>query len=296
MSDQITINAPYARVIEVAENRDDGEYFSTVDGRTTYWSAITGTTFALHPAVTADGEAVTTSVTVPFSQPSYAPLEAGIVAWELAGAANVDLTWTAVTARPEPGVRSLLATDAEMRGVVDPFAAAWVQANAVTPRQQGGERRLLDDNDLDAWWVYTYRRNEVNGWLERAGAPIIAPSVFLFIDGKSTPGITRAMMWRPGVATIFPDGAIDSVVVSQADNRSVRIVSWPALSEVIGPFLQTVEAAFDDGCVGLLALTVASSPAAFAAYEDAGLAAIDPPVERAAPGAVFGRSEPHRVI
>lgn len=286
MATHFTINAPYPSVIEAAENRHDGEYFSSVDGETTYLSTLTGTTFTLGPGPVQG----TTGMDVPYAQPSYAPLEAGIVAWALTAALGTDLRSLDSVARPDRGVRSVLATDATMRAFIDPIVTDWCAQNeALSPtRPAGGGDLTVPGEALHAWWMYTYRRSEVNGWLEQAGANIVAGGLFLFVDDATPPQVARSAVWSPGVSTIFPDGAIDVVVVTQQANHALRIVRWPDLCDVLAPFLQPVEAAFDDGSVGLLALTVERSAMAFNAYERAGLDALAGPTAQAKPGTVFG--------
>ena len=283
MAAHFTINAPHRAVVEAAENRHDGEYVSSLDGFTTYVSALTGTTFRFFPGANDR----TTDVEIPYGQPAYAPLEAGLFGWALAAALGTDLRSKFAVARPDPGTRSVLATDETMRAFVDPIAADWREqneANSVVRLPTNGGLTLPEEA-LHAWWMYTYRLGEVNGWLEQAGANIVASGVFLFVDGSAPPQVTRAAVWNPGVATIFPDGAIDAVVVTQT-NHPLRIVRWSDLCDVLAPFLQTVEAAFDDGSVELLALTVERSALAFAAYERAGLNVLAGPTARAKPGTV----------
>ena len=300
MPPHFTINAAFGRVVEVGENRHDGEYFSSVGGSTKYISAITGTTFTMMP-----GANDRTLVSVPFAQPGYAPLETGIVCWSLAAAAETDITsgtsgasgasgasGTSGTelARPEPGIRPILATDETMRAFVDPVAMNWLgQDRHLAAVSAGGTDVLtMNADDLHAWWMYTYRRNEVNGWLEQARANIVAPNIFMFVGHETPPLVTRASLWAPGVATIFPDGAIDVVVVTLPQDEGLRIVEWAGLSDVLAPYLQRVEAAFDDGSVDLLALTVEASAQAFAAFDDSQLETLAGPASRAQPGSVFG--------
>ncbi len=285
MPPHFTINAAFGRVVEAGENRHDGEYFSSVGGSTTYTSAITGTTFTLAP-----GPNDRTLVSVPFAQPSYAPLETGIVCWSLAAAAETDITSGTELARPEPGVRPVLATDETMRAFIDPVAINWLgqDRHHATVSVNGSDTLTMNGDDLHAWWMYTYRRSEVNGWLEQAGANIVAPNIFMFIGREVPPLVTRASMWTPGVATIFPDGAIDAVVVTLPHDEGLRIVTWAGLCDVLAPYLQRVEAAFDDGSVDLLALTVEASAPAFAAFDEADLETLAAPTSRAQPGTVFG--------
>lgn len=285
MPSHFTINAAFGQVVEVGENRHDGEYFSSVGGATTYTSAITGTTFKLAP-----GPNHCTVVSVPFAQPSYAPLEAGIVCWSLAAAAETDIASDTDFARPEPGVRPVLATDETMRAFVDPVVINWLGQDRrhATVSTSGSDALTISGDDLHAWWMYTYRRSEVNGWLEQAGANIVAPNIFMFIGGEEPPLVTRASMWTPGVATIFADGAIDAVVVTLPDDERLRIVPWAGLRDVLAPYVQRVEAAFDDGSVDLLALTVEASARAIAAFDDTDLETLAGPSRRARPGTVFG--------
>lgn len=288
MPPHFTINAAFGRVVEVGENRHDGEYFSSVGGSTKYISAITGTTFTLMP-----GSDDRTLVNVPFAQPGYAPLETGIVCWSLAAAAETDIASGASgteLARPEPGIRPILATDETMRAFVDPVAMNWLgqDRHHATVSAGGSDVLTMNGDDLHAWWMYTYRRNEVNGWLEQARANIVAPNIFMFVGHETPPLVTRASLWTPGVATIFPDGAIDMVVVTLPREEGLRIVEWAGLRDVLAPYLQRVEAAFDDGSVDLLALTVEASTPASAAFDIAQLETLAGPASRAQPGSVFG--------
>ena len=291
MPPHFTINAAFGRVVEVGENRHDGEYFSSVGGSTKYTSAITGTTFTLTP-----GSNDRTLVNVPFAQPGYAPLETGIVCWSLAAAAETDIASGASgasgteLARPEPGIRPILATDETMRAFVDPVAMNWLgqDPHHATVSAGGSDVLTMNGDDLHAWWMYTYRRNEVNGWLEQARANIVAPNIFMFVGHETPPLVTRASLWTPGVATIFPGGAIDVVVVTLPHDEGLRIVEWAGLRDVLAPYLQRVEAAFDDGSVDLLALTVEASTHASAAFDIAQLETLAGPASRAQPGSVFG--------